>query len=256
MLDKALKIDRKKQIHQFEMFEPTDKIKEINTELEKDPKNITILMKKATEQVAGWDYQGAIDTYSKAIAIDPFKAILYRWRGHRLINVRMIAEGVADLELSSRLDPTNWETWYHLGLGQFLMGDHERAQYTYAECKRYAPTTEDCIAVAAWTWRNFMRLGKRKDAEKAISFIKKDMATGENFAYHRCLLMYKGILSPDNVFSYENPSDIDKVTIGFGLGNYFYVNGDKEKARSSWEEVVKEAYWPAFGFIAAETALR
>ena len=47
----------------------------------------------------------AVESYSKAIAIDPFNGILYRHRGHRHISCREYEQAAADFVVASRLIP-------------------------------------------------------------------------------------------------------------------------------------------------------
>lgn len=258
MSEQSLSVTKESQTHYFNQVEDSDKTEELSVVSKKislEPNNVDLLMEKALIEVGIWDYQSAIDTYSKAIAIDPQRAILYRWRGHRMINVRMIPEGVADLTISSHLDPSNWETWYHLGLGHYLLRNHESAEYAYIKCMDNAPTIGDKVAVADWSWRNYMRMGKKDKASEVIEFITQDMDYGENFAYHRCLLMYKNILNAEEILDKEKETDVNKVTIGYGLGNYYFVNGKADLAFEVWREVLSESYWPAFGYIASEFEL-
>ncbi len=53
----------------------------------------------------------------------------------------------------------------------------------------------------------------------------------------------------------SEPFDTTIATQGYGVGNYYYVTGDREQARRVFERVVSGAGWNAFGFIAAEAEL-
>ena len=47
------------------------------------------------------------------------------------------------------------------------------------------------------------------------------------------------------------------ATHGYGVGNWYLVNGDKAKAREIFDrDVLKGGSWAAFGYIAAEADLR
>jgi hypothetical protein len=78
----------------------------------------------------------------------------------------------------------------------------------------------------------------------------------ENGSYHRRLLMYKGLEKPEALL---DPAKADALTIatqGYGVGNWYLVNGDRGRARETFEKVVAGTYWSAFGFIAAEADLQ
>jgi hypothetical protein len=68
--------------------------------------------------------------------------------------------------------------------------------------------------------------------------------------------MYKGALSPDSLLEVENASALDIATQGYGVGNWYFYNGQVEEAREIFEKVIKGKYWAAFGYIAAEADLR
>ena len=78
----------------------------------------------------------------------------------------------------------------------------------------------------------------------------------ENGAYHARLLMYKGLRTPESVLNLNTADDVQIATQGYGVGNWYLVNGDKAKAREIFERVVAGKAWTAFGFIAAEADLR
>ena len=49
--------------------------------------------------------------------------------------------------------------------------------------------------------------------------------------------------------------DSHGATLGYGVGNWYMLNGQENKAREIFERVTNGPYWPAFGFIAAEADL-
>jgi hypothetical protein len=48
---------------------------------------------------------------------------------------------------------------------------------------------------------------------------------------------------------------LEVATVGYGIGNWHLYNGNRDRAKTYFEKVVSTRYWPAFGFIAAETEL-
>jgi hypothetical protein len=101
-----------------------------------------------------------------------------------------------------------------------------------------------------------MRLNRKADAAKLLERISAKMEILENGSYHRRLLMYKGIEKPETLLDPENADDLTIATQGYGVGNYFYVSGDRNRARQIFEKVTSGRQWNAFGFIAAEAALQ
>jgi hypothetical protein len=58
------------------------------------------------------------------------------------------------------------------------------------------------------------------------------------------------------VLNLNTADDVQIATQGYGVGNWYLVNGDKAKAKEIFERVVAGKAWPAFGYIAAEADLR
>jgi tetratricopeptide (TPR) repeat protein len=220
------------------------------------PDSVDLWMRLGISLAGSWRYQQAIDAYSEGLLRDPFNALLYRHRGHRFISTRRFEAAAADLELSSRLDPGNWDTWYHLGLAHYLMGDFDRAEAAYRRCYSITSPEDEgaLVAVLDWLWMTLMRMGRQESARLILERIHSGMETGENSVYHRRLLMYKGMIDPGDLIA-GDATDINIATSGYGLGNYYLVNGDREKAMEIFRRVVEGPYWPAFGFIAAEAEL-
>ena len=82
------------------------------------------------------------------------------------------------------------------------------------------------------------------------------MALIESHAYHKRLLMYQGKITPDSLLSSTGAdsaaADLDLATQGYGVGNYYFYNGDTQKAQAIFERVLQTRNWTAFGYIAAE----
>jgi tetratricopeptide (TPR) repeat protein len=223
-------------------------------------------------------FRDAIDVYSRGIQRHPNEARLYRHRGHRYITVRKLDLAVADLRKASQLiagKPDEIEPdgapnkagiprstlqsniWYHLGLAHYLQGDFTHALEAYREGMKVSKVNDDMlVATSDWLYMTLRRLNRDADARQVLEPIKEQMDILENMAYHQRLLMYKGVRTPESVLNLNTADDVQIATQGYGVGNWYLVNGDKEKAREIFEKVVAGRAWPAFGFIAAEADLK
>ena len=163
------------------------------------------------------------------------------------------AEAAADFEFALRLDPTNVDCWYHLALSYFLLEDYQRAEATYKKCYTMSDEDLDVISCTDWLWMTLRRLGKKEEAEKLLERITPNMEPGMVVSYHRRLLMYKGLIKPEELMT-DAPNDLEVVTMGFGLANYYYELGQEEKGNAMILRVLeagKEDAWSAFGYQAA-----
>ena len=224
-----------------------------------------------------WRYQEAIEVYSLGLERyqDSFK--LLRHRGHRYITLRKFDKAIADLEkattliegVSDEIEPdgapnaagkprstSHSNIWYHLGLAYYLNGELEKALSSYRECLKFSKINDDMlVATADWLYMTLARLGKVNEARAILTLIKTDMDILENTAYHRRLLMYKGQLEPNELLDPADLNEMNLLTQGYGVANWYYVNGEKDKAKALLEKILEGDYWAAFGYIAAEADL-
>ena len=73
----------------------------------------------------------------------------------------------------------------------------------------------------------------------------------ENQAYYRLLLFYSGQLELAELEP-DDPSELNDVSVGYGLGIRELLEGRPDAARVRFERLLAGGNWPAFGYIAAE----
>ena len=233
----------------------TDEVKEIEKQIMDDPGNTELWMKKGLELCKQMHFREAIESFSTGLSNNPFHALTLRHRGHRQLSVYRFEEGAFDLEFSSRLDPTNWDTWYHLGLAYYLVGDFERSDQAYTRCLEITRSDQEkLVAIVDWKWMTLMRLGKEDEASKLLELVDTNAEAGENIAYKNRILMYKGEMDPEKVLDYDNFEfrDLEFATQGYGVAMYYYFNGEKDKAFYLFNSILeKDTFWSAFGYLAA-----
>jgi tetratricopeptide (TPR) repeat protein len=224
-----------------------------------------------------WRYQDAIAMFSKGVALHPNNPKMYRHRGHRYITVRDFDRAVADFDKAAVLikgspdeiepdgapNPTgkprstlHFNIWYHLGLAHYLKGDYDKALAAYVECMRVSNNDDALTATSDWMWMTLMRLGRKAEAAKLLERITPKMEILENGSYHRRLLMYKGLEKPETLLDPAKADGLTIATQGYGVGNWYFVTGNRARAREIFEQVVTGPNWSAFGYIAAEADLR
>lgn len=230
-------------------------VAEAEKKLAADPKNIELLIALGRAQASVWRYRDAIATYTRGIAIDPKHAMLYRHRGHRYITLRMFDKAVKDLELAAKLNDRDFDIWYHLGLAHYLQGDFKDAAKAYERCRAVAEKDDSLIAVSDWLYMTYRRQEKDYEAAQVLERITMNLKVEENKTYYDRLLMYKGIKRESEIV-HDQMTDLEIATVGYGVGNWHFCNGDKVKARAMFQKITDGKYWPAFGFIAAETELK
>lgn len=230
-------------------------VAEAEKKLAAEPANIDLLIALGRAQAGVWRYRDAIATYTRGITMAPKNAMLYRHRGHRYITLRMFDKAVKDLEVAARLNDRDFDIWYHLGLAHYLKGDFKKAAKAYESCRAVADKDDSLIAVSDWLYMTYRRQEKDYEAAQVLERITMNMKVEENKSYYDRLLMYKGIKKESEIVG-DKLTDLELATIGYGIGNWYLCNGDKVKARAMFQKITDGKYWPAFGFIAAETELK
>jgi len=218
-------------------------------------------------------YQDAIATFTDGIAKHPSDPRLYRHRGHRYLTVREFDKAIADLQKAAELSkgtpnevepdgapnargiPTSTaqgNIYYHLALAHYLKGAYEPSLAAWQEAMRLATNDDTRVAVSDWMYMTLRRLGRAEDAKALLATITPELDVMENTAYHRRLLMYKGLVAPDSLLDPKSADELQFVTQGYGVANWFLANGDSVRATELLNRVLSSGYWAAFGFIAAE----
>ncbi len=224
------------------------------------------------------EYKEAIRIFSDGIAKFPADARMYRHRGHRYISIRCFDEAIKDFEKAAGLIkgkpdevepdglpnakgiPTSTlqsNIWYHLGLAYYLKGDFKNALRAYKECQKVSKNNDMRAATTYWHYMTLRRLGKRSDAEKLLKGFATDIEVIENTDYLKLLKLNKGEVKAEDLLStIRGEADtLGSASLGYGIGNYFLYNGDKENAMTIFRKIVDGNQWASFGYIAAETDL-
>jgi tetratricopeptide (TPR) repeat protein len=246
-------------------------------EYAKNPTSEEAIIWLGRRQAYLWRYRDAIATYSKGLALHPMSFRLYRHRGHRYITVRELDRAVADFERAASLiadvpdevepdgapnkygkprSTSHSNIWYHLGLAYYLKGDFTNALRAYQQCMKVSANDDMRVATLDWLYMTYRRLGRHGAAKLLLDQVSDKMEILENESYHRRLLMYKGVLRPEQLLDTAHADDLTIATQGYGVGNWYFVEGDKAKAREIFEKVVQGRQWAAFGYIAAEVDLK
>ncbi len=220
-------------------------------------------------------YHEAIEIYTRGLQTFPDAPQLLRHRGHRYITTRQFDLALADLQRAAELAkgqpdvveadglpnaagvPTgtlHTNVYYHLGLAHFLVGDFAAARAAYETCMAASTTDDMRVATAHWLYMTLRRLGEDDAAAALLDPFDDELELYENFSYLRLLLLYKAEVAAADLLG-ADAADLDRATLGFGLGHWYLVRGDQTRAEEIWQGVTTTPQWAAFGYIAAEAEL-
>jgi tetratricopeptide (TPR) repeat protein len=225
------------------------------------------------------NYRKAIDIFSEGIEIHPKDARMYRHRGHRYITTRKYDKAIQDLEKAAKLiadtddqiepdglpneknkprSTLHTNIWYHLGLAYYFQGRFEDAAESFQNCLDKSTNDDMKVASSYWLYMSLRRSGYNDEAKNILDPIQREMNILENDHYHQLLLVFKDIQKPETVWGESGNRSFDSLgdsTLGYGIGNWHYINGRTDQATAIWKQVYNNGHWPAFGYIAAETDL-
>lgn len=219
-----------------------------------DSTSAELLMQLGIRQAAFWQFREAIQSFTRAIALTPRNAMLYRWRGHRYLSVRELDRALADFARGLALDSANYGIWYHLGVVRFVRGNFNGAAAAFARAQPMAPDAGELAGATDWLWMSLARAGRRAEADAMLARRPDSLATTN--AYRQRLRLYRGEIGPDSVLTAADTAGVAVATLSYGIGNWLLVSGDTARARPWFQRAVASGGWPAFGFIAAEAELR
>lgn len=218
------------------------------------PRDVDSIIRLGLAQSGVRRFREAIGTFTRGLEMAPDNAVLYRWRGHRYLSVRMLDSARADLDRGLALDSTVYGCWYHLGIVKYVTGDFNGAASAFARALPLAPDAGERAGSIDWSWMSLARAGRAADAQ-AVLDQNADSLPVEN-AYTRRLRLYRGRISPDQLVTAADTEGVQVATLSYGLGNWYLVRGDTARAHEWFERSVQSSGWPAFGFIASEMELR
>lgn len=222
------------------------------------------------------NYKAAIEIFTRGIELNSANARFYRHRGHRYITLRCFDQAIADLKKAAELTreqideiepdgipnekniPTSTlqtNIYYHLGLAHYLTGNNRQALLALEKCLDISDN--DDMKVATLNWLNIVlrKMGRKTDADQHLMRVTDDMEIIENHDYFDILYMYKTGDDRKLVVKTGEQESLSNATLGFALGTYYQLKGNKEKAKVLFEKVVAGKQWSSFGFIATEAEL-
>lgn len=225
------------------------------------------------------EYKAAIGTFSDGIKKFPNDARMYRHRGHRYLTMRCVDDAITDFEKAASLIkgkpdqiepdgipnakniPTSTlqsNIWYHLGLAYYLKGNFKKALAAYKECEKVSKNNDMRVATAYWHYMTLRRMGKAKDAKDVLEPFAGEIELIENTEYLKLIKLNRGEVKAEDLLGTirGDANTLGSASLGYGIGNYFLYNGDKEKATTIFKKIVEGDQWASFGYIAAEAELK
>ncbi len=219
-------------------------------------------------------YLEAIEVYSQGLVQHPESFKLLRHRGEAYITVRNFDAAKSDLEkaaffsrnapneiepdglpnrLNRPLTNTKFNIWYHLGLTYYLKGNFDQAISAYKKCLEASDNDDLIVATSTWLYRTYVKIGNTEEALAILNPIDSNMRLIENRPYLNILMLFKNELTPERIYeiAIRRDNSLDP-TVGYGLGNWYVLQGQVETASETFDQVLAGTSWDSFGYIASE----
>ena len=140
--------------------------------------------------------------------------------------------------------------WYHLALARYLKGDFDEAADLFRTTLEYGIDDDLRVAASDWLYLSLKRAGQDLDAQRLLDDTNLDIRVNSP-VYLQRLRLYKGEQEPETAIS-ANDGRRAVATVGYGLGSWYRLNGQTQKAAEAFERVFATGDASAFGYIAAE----
>jgi len=255
--------------------EYSENVQDALVEYRKDPEQADNLIWLGRRTAYLGEYRQAVETFTEGIYKQPDDPRMYRHRGHRYLTLRMFDLAIQDFEsaelimrnMEDRVEPDGLpnalnqptstlksNVWYHKGLAHYVQADYPAAIEAYENALDLELTEDMRVATLYWYYMALKRDGQVEKAGTTISEISEDIEVIENEAYLNLLLVFNGVFRAERLM--ETSADaLQNATLGYGIGNWHYMNGREERAFEIWQQIYDDGNWPSFGFIAAEAEL-
>ncbi len=225
--------------------------------------------------VATYRYKLAVANFSDGLAKYPTSFKLLRNRGHRYITLRQLDNAIVDLTKAEELirsQPEVWEydaqgkpnasyqhqIWYHIGLYYYLMKDYGQSAIAFEKSLAWTHEGRNIVGATNWLYDAYQRSDQKQKAENILKPITADYDTDREHAYFRRIMLYKGIITPEELVNVNKPSDslsVLDITKMYGLANWYAYRGDKEKATTLYHKILESKEWAGFAYAASEKEL-
>ena len=221
-------------------------------------------------------YEEAIDWYTARLQERPASFRLLRHRGHRFISMRDFDAAVLDLARAAELiagvpdeieldgapnaagiprSTNHSNIFYHLGLAEYLRADYAAARTAFEEGMKFSAVNDDMlVAMSNWLYVTLLRLGEKDEAQRVLEPIGPSMDLLENFTYWKLLRLGRGEITPAELAG-NTEDEVLSSTLAYGLGNYHFARGERDRAVEIWSRLRDRGAPAAFGTIAAEADL-
>ena len=147
--------------------------------------------------------------------------------------------------------------YYHLGLAYYFESQLKEAMLAFEKCIEFSKNNDSFVAAANWLYIIYYQLNMINKADKLLTKIDNEMNLIENHSYLSILNLYKNSSSLlDIEKKILKEESLNNITVAFGLGNFYLLKGETEKAYKIYNIITNSDQWSSFAYIGAEVMLK
>ena len=194
-----------------------------------------------------WDWKGAINSFKKALELDPGNATIYIRYSTILADLGRYKEALPLADKAVELDPVSISSLHNLGWVNFLAGNYKRSSDAFGKALELHPT---------WVWGYLKKAYGHifmKEYDKALSLAEsgeklfKD-GWGSELLQSQLGFIYKNCNQKEKVDAVINSflkyAAENTLKDPFTLSYIYYLKGDNKKA-NEWEEKTMDGKFPS-----------
>lgn len=194
-----------------------------------------------------WDWEGAINSYEKAMKLDPGNATIYIRYSTTLADLGRYKKALPLADKAVELDPVSISSLHNLGWVNQLAGNYKKSTEAFGKALELHPN---------WVWGYIKKSYGHifmNECDKALSLVEtgkklfKDgwgselLQTQLAFIYKNCNQKEKADTVINRFLKYAAENTVQDP---FTLSYIYYLKGDHKKA-NEWEEKTMEGRFPS-----------
>ena len=185
-----------------------------------------------------WDWKGAVESYKKALELDPGNATIYIRYSSTLADVGRYKEALPLADRAVELDPVSISSLHNLGWTNLVASNFQKSADAFQKALDLHPTWVWGYIKQAYAYIFLNQYDKAlANAAKAEKLFKDGwgselLQVTLVFIYSKCNQKEKAAAVMNRFFKY---SSTNKIEDPWDLSYIFYLRGDYQKA-NEWEE--------------------
>lgn len=240
--------------------------------LTNDPNNVFLLRFRGHRRISIRDYHGAVQDLKRAAGLlgtveDGYELYQLEVEKDAVSLLLNRAEEVREQHLplsrvadggSIYMSSLHTAVWYHLGVALYLQDKLVESLEPFQKAYESAFHPEGLIASLDWQYMIYKRLGEHDKADHVLEEYNS-LKFSEEYSdpgYTNRMELYVGKLQAEDLLGRDGDDTLMIATHGYGVGNWYLYNGERKKAVDTFRKVLDSGAPHAFGYMAAENALR